>query len=184
MMHFCTELCRKLTREHKTCTFNCLFSVSCWMSQRQPETRLGVSCLILLHSSHGEWCNPSPSGKWQNNVLNGWIVPFLLMLLLSRSLKKGVTSSCSESVSGWLPASGIPAGLKQCLRSKAGLWKGFSQLQREELRRGKVLRTSREEGRGESCEDLYRVPEWHLQAVSPGGGIPQGKEFLSLRSWI
>lgn len=63
MMHFCTELCRKLTREHKTCTFNCLFSVSCWMSQRQPETRLGVSCLILLHSSHGEWCNPSPSGK-------------------------------------------------------------------------------------------------------------------------
>ena len=53
---------------------------------------------------------------------------------------------------------------------------------REELRRGKVLRTSREKGRGESCEDLCRGPEWHLQAVSPGGGIPQGKEFLSLRS--
>ena len=51
-------------------------------------------------------------------------------------------------------------------------------MQREELRRGKVLRTSREEGRGESCEDLCRVPEWHLQAVSPGGGILSGERVL------
>lgn len=50
----------------------------------------------------------------------------------------------------------------------------------EELRRGKVLRTRREEGRGETCEDLSRRPGWHFQAASLGCDVSQGKDFVSL----